>query len=506
MASKKAKRRRSERIRKVLHITFLVILLSLIAAYGAGCFILRGKFLQNTYINGVDYGNLKADEAEAHFRETYAGRTLTLIERGGKTETISYEDIGYRLKTEDSFQDLIDQQNYLTWPLTYLEKTILHTTETFEYSESKLDAVLKKLDGVRGEVTMPESAHIEKTEAGFLIRDEILGNRILYKELLPAVEEAINNGETELDLDAAGVYMEPKVYASDEELQEKFARINQVQSEVISLYMEGGETAELTSETFLNWLDVDDDNNLYVSDERIAEYTAQLAEQYDTYLHERAFVTSEGDTVMVGGGNYDNYGYMLNQEESAVIIREALMSGISQTVALAWDKYALARDENGGDFGNTYIEISLDQQRMWYYKDGELVISTNVVTGTATPSRATPTGCFHVLQMLRDHTMQGSYGESYASYVIAIMTNGICIHDSSWRDEYGGEIYLDDGSHGCINTPLSAVETIYENVVEGTPVIIYDRDNLVPDVQNETYTGGENNGEYTADDEDVYDE
>ena len=28
---------------------------------------------------------------------------------------------------------------------------------------------------------------------------------------------------------------------------------------------------------------------------------------------------------------------------------------------------------------------------------------------------------------------------------------GIGFHDASWRDEFGGDIYLTDGSHGCIN-------------------------------------------------------
>ena len=49
----------------------------------------------------------------------------------------------------------------------------------------------------------------------------------------------------------------------------------------------------------------------------------------------------------------------------------------------------------------------------------------------------------------------------------------IGLHDSSWRDEYGGDIYLTDGSHGCINTPLEAMATIYDHLTVGTIVIVY---------------------------------
>ena len=49
----------------------------------------------------------------------------------------------------------------------------------------------------------------------------------------------------------------------------------------------------------------------------------------------------------------------------------------------------------------------------------------------------------------------------------------IGLHDSSWRTEYGGDIYLTDGSHGCVNTPLDAIATIYNNITVGTLVVVY---------------------------------
>ena len=53
------------------------------------------------------------------------------------------------------------------------------------------------------------------------------------------------------------------------------------------------------------------------------------------------------------------------------------------------------------------------------------------------------------------------------------VSGGIGIHDASWRDEYGGDIYIRNGSHGCINTPLEIVEKMYEVMEVGTPCILY---------------------------------
>jgi lipoprotein-anchoring transpeptidase ErfK/SrfK len=47
------------------------------------------------------------------------------------------------------------------------------------------------------------------------------------------------------------------------------------------------------------------------------------------------------------------------------------------------------------------------------------------------------------------------------------------LHDASWRDEFGGDIYEEDGSHGCVNLPTSAAATLYDLVDYGTPVIVF---------------------------------
>ena len=61
---------------------------------------------------------------------------------------------------------------------------------------------------------------------------------------------------------------------------------------------------------------------------------------------------------------------------------------------------------------------------------------------------------------------------SFVKYWMKVW-NGIGIHDASWRSQFGGKIYLTNGSHGCINTPLDNVIKLYNRVEIGTPVVIY---------------------------------
>ena len=39
--------------------------------------------------------------------------------------------------------------------------------------------------------------------------------------------------------------------------------------------------------------------------------------------------------------------------------------------------------------------------------------------------------------------------------------------------DFGKNIYLTNGSHGCINSPPILAQTIFDNIETGTPVICY---------------------------------
>ena len=54
-----------------------------------------------------------------------------------------------------------------------------------------------------------------------------------------------------------------------------------------------------------------------------------------------------------------------------------------------------------------------------------------------------------------------------------MLMNTAKVPPASWRSQFGGEIYKTNGSHGCVNLPLDAAKTLYENVSYGFPVVCY---------------------------------
>ena len=111
-------------------------------------------------------------------------------------------------------------------------------------------------------------------------------------------------------------------------------------------------------------------------------------------------------------------------------------------------------------------------------------MSTPIVSGRMTEDRYTPAGVFYVYYKQRDRVLRGdvvgtdSDGEpiyQYASHVSYWMpfNGGIGMHDADWRGAFGGEIYLTDGSHGCINMPVDEAPKMYEWITSDIPIVVY---------------------------------
>ena len=133
----------------------------------------------------------------------------------------------------------------------------------------------------------------------------------------------------------------------------------------------------------------------------------------------------------------------------------------------------------GKTVSGTWVEVCLETQKMYMYVNNKLYCSTPVITGYAYNSRRTTPGFHRVLSKKSPANLSGSYGGSSwnvtVSYWLGFTGDGQGIHDASWQSNFGGELYKlsSRGSHGCVNTPRSAVAKIYSKAYVGMPVIVY---------------------------------
>lgn len=122
--------------------------------------------------------------------------------------------------------------------------------------------------------------------------------------------------------------------------------------------------------------------------------------------------------------------------------------------------------------GDTYVEVSLSDQHMWYIVDGDVYLESDCVTGNY-GSADTPKGYFAVNNKISPCTLKGDDYVSYVTYWMPFIGGGWGLHDASWRSKFGGNIYKGDGSHGCVNLPTDIAKRMYAHIEIGTPVIVY---------------------------------
>ena len=125
----------------------------------------------------------------------------------------------------------------------------------------------------------------------------------------------------------------------------------------------------------------------------------------------------------------------------------------------------------------TYILVDISEQTLRLYKNGNCIMTSPVTTGNVSRGSVTPTGTYTIRakmrnQILRGYNYNGTKYTSPVQYWLPFIGNAYGLHDASWRSAFGGKYYLYDGSHGCINMPLSKVAYLYNNISPGMVIKI----------------------------------
>lgn len=144
--------------------------------------------------------------------------------------------------------------------------------------------------------------------------------------------------------------------------------------------------------------------------------------------------------------------------------------------------------ENLGELTGTFVVVDISDQELKLYKDNRVILETPVVTGKPTKSRRSDEGLFEIYKHKHHDYL---IGPGYKTYVDDMWkyNRGEGLHDAEfhhcengkdvdhgWRhfSEFGGDTYLTNGSHGCINMPHAAIMTINEHVSLGTRVLVHE--------------------------------
>lgn len=226
----------------------------------------------------------------------------------------------------------------------------------------------------------------------------------------------------------------------------------------------------LTAETIAAWVSISEETHTLVYDEEaLTAWVQALSDTRSTLENGREFTTSLGETITVPAGTY---GWSMDVASTASRLLTRVKAGQSGSMEAVWSTRGYEYNSQN-DITDTYVEVDLTNQKVWLYVDGELLGASDCVSGTyGNADRQTPDGVYTIYYMKSPATLRGADYTSEVQYWMAYYGN-YGLHDANWRSEFGGDIYLTDGSHGCVNLPDDMAQLIYENAYIGFLVVTY---------------------------------
>lgn len=438
-------------------------------------------YYEGTYMNGITINEVYATgKTPEEMNEILLAKTdeasFTITDKFGKAYEIPIEDMDFTYTYLNELNKIKRGQNPLQWGLTLVNGENEHHTIM---PEGKCDTkaladYLMSMELLQNQAD-PDRIRVEivKEKDGYALVDET--QNLLDKDAaVEAVEEAVLKGERYLNLEDAGCYIEVEYTKEMLHTLDIWEKVEKMQdARIVCRFYDGDEVIDAS--VICGWILLDEDGEFLLDDngelmldeEAVEKYVADLAKAHDSTEGPWIFNPTRGGTITIEKGNY---GYKLNQKKQ----KEALIEQVYAHRSVEEDAIYSQRGWGSGkdDIGDTYIEVDMSEQTMYYYKDGELQLSTPVVTGNTGKGNGTPQRVCYVYYKQRNRTLIGEDYRTPVSYWMAVYGN-IGIHDATWRGKFGGNIYKTNGSHGCINTPMKAVSQLYESVEEGTPVVMF---------------------------------
>lgn len=459
------RRKRRNKQNKIIP-SIMISLCTLIAIYMGMTIYFKNHFDFGSKINGINVAGMTVEEAEKKLSGEIERYTLDLEERGDVTEQIKAADIGLKYDS-DKIRELKENQNPYAWVSDIFRKSDSEVSEIVTYDEALLNKCFNNLSCIdNSDKTNPKSASLKYTEDGYGIVDEVYGNKIDKDALYDRIVKAILKIEPKISLDASDCYEKPKYTSKSQEVADAQNILNKYTNLTIT-YTSGEKTEALDGSTIHNWLEVDENMKVIFNEDKVMNYVNKVSSIYNTFGNTRDFATTSKTTIKVSGGNY---GWIVDKSKEVKDLIETVKKGQDVTKEPIFSQTAIVRGAN--DIGNTYVEIDMTKQHLWFYKNGSLITEGDVVTGNLINNTLTPAGTYVLNYKEKNATLKGEDYSSPVNYWMPFNGN-IGIHDASWRTEFGKDIYMTNGSHGCVNAPYEIAKTIFNNIESGTPIVCY---------------------------------
>lgn len=458
--------RRSER--KIRFFIVELIIIVLLVWFIVDWFNNKNKFPEGTIINNLDCSKLTIDDASRLLKEKQNEKLYIMFKNYDIVELQAY-DFGYCLKDiKPELEEIKDR----AWNDTEQKKNY---QVVYSYDEAMLEKQIDSLEQMSQEYMKDNS----KSSCSYSQEDKkfVASNQDSYyldkEDVIDAIKNAIVSGK-----DTAIIGEE--LYRVENNPKD-YSEMNNKISTYVEYQLPSGEKYTLDADILHSWLSLNDEGEPYfdkdVWKQNLEDFVSnELKSVVETTGKFRNFKpTGKDENVTVNPGNY---GYKLDVKAEILQLTQDLSSDKNVMRKPVYEMEEVSSENYG--IGNSYVEIDLTRQHVWVYIDGEMNIETDCVTGCVSKDYDTPTGVYYLEYKRKGKMLIGKKDkngkpeyETWVDYWMPFNGN-IGLHDATWRKDFGGDIFLKDGSHGCVNLPPEKAKEIFTTIEKGIPVIVYE--------------------------------
>ena len=488
---------------KIFGIVMASILGAIALVYFAGVIVFSGRFFPQSTIIGMDISGKTPEEVHQMLDEVLGDYTFK-VEGPGLSLTLDATDMGMALDSQSIADGLLAEMNPWAWPYEVFQRHDDTDDLVSTLENSKLaDTLTAAVEEANARGTAPKNATVayDADEGGYVVVPEEEGNTLLADVVIDEVTRGTVNFAPKVTLSDA-VLAKPTVTRDDPALAEARDAANKHLGGALSLTMAGAEKMAITADEIAEHITLGDDLSVTFDPEPLVAAVKEKVNAMDTTGATRTFTRPDGKAVTVKGGDY---GWITDSQATADAVREALTSGAGGTLEIIMKQNAAqAPDEGGRDFGTRYIDVDLTEQHARFYDDeGSLAWESDVVTGTPdgehdTPEggaiiwesdivsgkpadgRDTPQGTYYIKtndgkSVLRGYKPDGTKDyETEVEFWMPFKDNSVGFHDAGWQEKFGGDWYVEHGSHGCINLPPDKAEELHGLLSVGDVVVVHE--------------------------------
>jgi hypothetical protein len=468
-------KKRDTRFKRPTNRNFMIIgIIILIILLFAGIFYYQTtRFNSQITINDTTVGGLTADQTLKKLKTSILKNRVYLenqqiLDEKDSQMVFTDEDlpeIKKFLKSQWTFFPSSKEKNYF----------LISKKEDQFRNQTMKKQVEEKLLSMNKSLTAPQDAVAKLEQGKIVISESINGKQYDIASLLKDYE----NQEYTSDIHLKTVFIQP--IKNDSPIIKEEQKLLQDLLQRTVEYKVQDKVYPLKASELIKDASVSKDMKVTIGKNDIKKKIDEINSSQSTLNKNFTFKTQSGSVISVKG---QGYGWALNTEKEAARVQEVFEKG-EKTISAStiygngWTNEGIGYETttNNG-IGDSYAEVSIAQQRIWIYKNGQLVVTTNVVTGKHSTSEDTTPGVWYILYKRTPYTLKGS-AVGKADYAVDVnywapFTNGgQGFHDAGWRTNWANNAYQTAGSGGCVNTPPTLMKTVYDNLSTYTPVVIY---------------------------------